>query len=325
MIFQVSLEINCFNFVVHYISTMRMNGIVSLILCSTLIGYAQVGIGTTNPQAALEVTMDTSFWKGLRTMYLGSDAAHIEGNTVTMFNWGPSDFSMKGEEVHLYQAGSGNGNLIGVEVDLSDTQTGTSVRDIIGLKVETYVSDTAGTSTNYGISVDSWGFADIEYAGYFDGDVYTTGAFVPSDFNLKENINLYSGALDQINKLEVRHYNYETEKFPFLNLPKGDQVGLISQNVQQVFPNLVKETKHIGKKTNKELDELGWSDDQKSEYNRLIEMKKDEDVMFLAVNYTGLVPILLRGIQEQQEIIDLQNIEIDQLKSRILKIEQKLK
>lgn len=43
----------------------------------------------------------------------------------------------------------------------------------------------------------------------------------------------------------------------------------------------------------------------------------------LAVNYTGLIPVLMKAIQEQQQLIDNQQKTIDNLLKRVEKLEQK--
>jgi len=44
----------------------------------------------------------------------------------------------------------------------------------------------------------------------------------------------------------------------------------------------------------------------------------------LGINYSALIPVLIKGIQEQQEVIENQKSEIDELKARIGQIEQLL-
>lgn len=50
-----------------------------------------------------------------------------------------------------------------------------------------YAVSQNATSSNYGIYASAYGGA-YNYAGYFDGDVYTTGSYLPSDESLKNNI-----------------------------------------------------------------------------------------------------------------------------------------
>ena len=120
---------------------------------------------------------------------------------------------------------------------------------------------TYGTNTHY-------------YAGYFEGDVYASNLYFSSDPKLKENIQGYTGALDKIKKLPVKSYTFRNSEFPKMNLPLGDQVGVLSTDLKAVFPNLVKGGMHPGNG------------------------KEDPRVAFDAVNYMGLIPVLVEAVQE---------------------------
>jgi Secretion system C-terminal sorting domain/Chaperone of endosialidase len=78
-------------------------------------------------------------------------------------------------------------------------------------------------------------------------------------------------------------YLYNSTEHKALNLPTTKQHGLIAQEVQSILPELVKTTRYTipGEKSGKNLSEE-----------------------FLAVNYQGLIPILIKAIQEQQTEID---------------------
>ena len=109
-------------------------------------------------------------------------------------------------------------------------------------------------------------------------------------------------------------YNYDVARYTAMHLPSGDQYGFVAQEVEKVFPQLV--TKAV----------------QPAEYenaNKNINKTSDE-VTFKAVNYTGLIPILTKAMQEQQQIITDQQKTIDDLKKaagdlliRVEKLEHK--
>lgn len=50
--------------------------------------------------------------------------------------------------------------------------------------------------------------ANTVYAGYFDGDVYTTGSYLPSDKKLKENIVATGNVLNKLKLLQPVDYTY---------------------------------------------------------------------------------------------------------------------
>ena len=96
-------------------------------------------------------------------------------------------------------------------------------------------------------------------------------------------------SLQKIMQLDIMTYNYKTSEFPEMNLPYEKQSGFTAQNLEIVFPELVK----------------------------LNPLKKEQAVEFKAVNYTGLIPVLTHAIQEQQLLIQKMQSKIDELEQII--------
>jgi hypothetical protein len=144
------------------------------------------------------------------------------------------------------------------------------------------------------------------YAGYFDGPIYASSSpWVISDASLKQNIESFENALDFISQLQPKTYEFVTNLDSDINLPQGPQIGLISQELEEVFPNLVRNTVYPG--TN---DEEG----------NVIH----PDLEFKAVNYTGLIPVLIAGMQEQQTIIENQNDALTQMMEQLSLMQQQI-
>jgi hypothetical protein len=72
----------------------------------------------------------------------------------------------------------------------------------------------------------------------------------------------------------------KTDEYSFMNFPKFQQYGFVAQDLEKIFPNLVEEGSHPGAK------------------------QSDPSIKFKTVNYNGIIPILTKAIQEQQQIID---------------------
>lgn len=54
-----------------------------------------------------------------------------------------------------------------------------------------------------------------------------------------------SNALSTINKLKPKKYEFRNDgKYAALHLPKGNHFGLQAQDVEEVLPELVRETAH---------------------------------------------------------------------------------
>jgi hypothetical protein len=82
-----------------------------------------------------------------------------------------------------------------------------------------------------------------------------------------------------------------------MNLPSGNHYGLIAQELEKVFPELVIDAVHPSAKENR--GERG-----------------EEEIHYKGVKYMELVPILIQAVKEQQEMIN-------QLTKRIEDLERK--
>lgn len=159
-----------------------------------------------------------------------------------------------------------------------------------------YCPYNGGTVANIvaaGTTAGTWGLysyaTTLGYAAYFSGNIYCTGSYLPSDEKLKENIQPIENSLDKIMQLDVMTYHYKTSEFPEMNLPTDRQNGFIAQNLENVFPELVK--------FNPE--------------------KMEQPVDFKAVNYVGLIPVLTAAMQEQQALIEKMQTKINELENII--------
>ncbi len=168
-------------------------------------------------------------------------------------------------------------------------------------------------STSYALYATNTGNATTEYAGYFSGDVYTTGSYLPSDAILKTEVDVFEGGLEQLAQLETKVYEYKTNEYPHFNFPEGQQIGLMAENLKEVFPQLVKASHQP-----EVIVPLEDAIDMGADYTLLDD---DDDMVKIAdgldfdvVNYTGLIPVLVNSIQEQQVQIE----EKDELTEEIL-------
>ncbi len=96
-----------------------------------------------------------------------------------------------------------------------------------------------GSGSSYGVFGYSSG-----WAGYFSGKVYSSGGYTTSDQRLKQNIRDFSSAIDIINKLKPKQYEFRQDgNYKLMNLPQGSHFGLIAQDVEKILPDLVNDTK----------------------------------------------------------------------------------
>lgn len=185
-----------------------------------------------------------------------------------------------------------------------------------------------GSGRYYG--VEGWGeeyagvfgFSYLGYAGYFQGNVYATGTYQGSDRKLKQNIIELTSALEIIKKLEPKEFEYKQDGYySSMNLPKGRRYGLIAQDVEKILPDLVRVAKFDFRHAQPPAK-------QKQDAAQVIRINAQisETIDFKTLNYTELIPIMVKGMQEltnenselKQQVNELQQ-QMDDLRQLINK------
>jgi hypothetical protein len=150
-------------------------------------------------------------------------------------------------------------------------------------------ADASGGNFNYGLHASAGGVNSI--AGYFSGNVYVTGTVTQgSDLALKKNVKPMGETLGKVMGLKPKSYEMNQTDYRAMNLPTGTKFGLIAQDVQAIFPELVSDVAHP-------------NDD------------KSEPVKLKGVDYLGMVPVLLKAIQEQQTEIEGLRTELNSIRT----------
>ncbi|MDC0623412.1 tail fiber domain-containing protein, partial [Flavobacteriaceae bacterium] len=180
-----------------------------------------------------------------------------------------------------YDGGSNNNSSIGSSISASDMTTlGYYNSTLLG-----FGSETSGWQQSFTIGHDNFNYVvggSDNQAGFIGSGFYNI-----SDRRFKTNIVSLENSLENILKINAkRYYNIVT---------KTNDIGIIAQDVQSYFPELVREVERIDGESR------------------------------LVVNYAGFVPILIKSISEQQETIkELQEKvdEIDELKEELESLKQ---
>jgi hypothetical protein len=130
-----------------------------------------------------------------------------------------------------------------------------------------------------------------------------------SDIKLKENIEDASPKLDDLLKVKVRNYNLIGEE--------NKQIGVIAQELEEVFPAMIDESEDFEEVDVPQLDEEG--NEVLNEEGEVVTTKErvSKGTTTKSVKYSVFVPMLIKAIQEQQEIINEMRAEIDSLKNQI--------
>lgn len=155
-----------------------------------------------------------------------------------------------------------------------------------------------GSNTNYSV-YGQGAVGATSYSGYFNGpQAFTSVAWTVSDRNLKKNIEPLRNSLSILMKLAPKRYEFDQAKHPGMVMAEGEQFGLLSQEVEAELPTLVKTVHHP---------------DQYDVDGKLIEVGFD----FKGMNYMGLLPLMIGGIQEQQKLIEEQQEKIERLENLV--------
>lgn len=152
----------------------------------------------------------------------------------------------------------------------------------------------------YGSGVYAQGGA---WGGYFVGSVYSSGTYQGSDESLKQNIRDFGSAMDIINKLHPKQYEYKQDgNYKLMNFPTGTRYGLIANDVEKVLPGLVKDATFDPNMAKPQKPVT--KDGEKAE----AQTAKADVMNFKALNYTELIPIMIKAIQElNQQNTDLKS------------------
>ena len=96
------------------------------------------------------------------------------------------------------------------------------------------------------------------------------GTALPADQRFQQDAEPLTGVLDQVHRLRGVRYTYRQAEFPARHFPAGPQLGVVAQEVAEIYPELVS------------TDAQG----------------------FKTVDYAQLTPLLLEALKQQQQQID---------------------
>jgi hypothetical protein len=272
---------------------------------AAIFGTGNVGVGTSIPGAKLHVNgtdlrsgVFNSIYSGaaevLRSEYTGSTSADGIG---VFGRYQPSPFygigghfegGWKGVE-GIAATSSASGSRAGVTGDARGGQNGN-----YGVAGYAY-----GSEPNYGV----FGYAaggSLNYAGYFSGDLAYTGSLIhSSDMQFKKNVTTLADMLPKVMQLKPRAYEFlPSIEYKHMNFAEGKHFGLIAQEVEKIFPELVADASHPGARVEGHGKENG------------------PEIKYKGVKYMELIPILISAMQSQQREIEQLRQRVNELSSR---------
>ncbi|MEZ4722256.1 MAG: tail fiber domain-containing protein [Flavobacteriales bacterium] len=255
------------------------NPISNYVSLMRLSSNGNVGIGVTAPAEKLHISGNIRFEEdATATIYVEDQTtASVNGNSLHLEagNGGTGGFGVSGGNVN-FQAGDGynaGGAGTGGHIQLiagGNTLGNNSHGDIImytrnqTTNVERFRLD--GTNGNVGI-----GTATPAYTMHVNGSVAGTSAYTNlSDRRFKTNLQSIDNALAKVMQLTPYSYDWLREEYPEINFEEGKGLGFIAQDVEAIIPEMV--------------------------------MKDSSGVYSL--QYSELIPVLTKAIQEQQALIE---------------------
>ncbi|SVD48095.1 uncharacterized protein METZ01_LOCUS400949, partial [marine metagenome] len=176
-----------------------------------------------------------------------------------------------------------NGNIGSASATTAITIAGSGAvtlaqRDIHSAGITLAESQQIGVAAN----LDLMTFTSAGVA--FTGNITTDLALVvTSDARYKKNITPVSDAQEKLSELNPVNYEMRRNEFSSKGFNDKKQWGFIAQEVEKIMPELI------------HADKDGYR----------------------SMNYTGIIPLLTKAVQEQQTEMEKQQKEIDELKAQL--------
>jgi len=265
--------------------------------CSVIYDNGVVGIGTTTPQ--------TSSIGGASVVSLNVESSStLAGGSMIEF----TNKAAQGVDLEV------NNTAATMEyntIEGGSAYTGTTYAPagVWGTNLSTSGTGIGGSFATNSSNVNSEGLyaqnegvaAQGPWAAYFAGDIYVTGREYQggSDKNIKDDIQPLGSVLEKLKKVNVYSYYFKPELQKDYGFSTEHTVGVIAQELETAFPDLVSQISIKAKI------------DAKSKTPQPV-----KTMQIKTVDYDGLIPILLQAIKEQQNQIDLLNKKVDELKQK---------
>jgi hypothetical protein len=242
------------------------------------------------------------------------------GNEPTSIPNDPTDFcsmNMYGPGSDTYRAGS--------KISFGDfgQPANNSANVFIG-EWSNFDSDGMQIHGNSGIHFSVYGAGSYEvgkFVGenfFLRGSIFSNAPQYFSDLRLKKNVKTIVGALESLKKMRGITYDWKTDK---------DEATLLSiknttTTQDKDAKNLEKFKNDIDKKIANSTNQIGFgAQEVQLIFPSLVKEDLDGN---LSVNYVAIIPLLVEGIKEQQSIIEAQKAEIESLKKDMTLIKKKL-
>jgi len=253
--------------------------------------YCETVIGAYN---TIYVPLGEYEWKPTdRLFVIGNGTSSLRSDALTVLKSGNVGIGTSAPSAKLEILTSGFNAYAGI--GLKSTLTGGklitinqgtagklnfTVPDVVDLVTFDFVNSRVGigtTNPGYTLTVNGTAWC-------------TSGTWTGSDLRWKKNISSLNNALERILSLQGVVYEFKTTEYPEMGFESGKQIGLVAQELENIFPELVN-TNING---------------------------------FKAVAYDKLSVVLVEAIKEQQQQIESYKSQLQTLQEKVDKIEELL-
>ena len=220
-------------------------------------GLLQIHADLSTSDVAIGYGSSSSFTQNFKVKGNGDVLLGISNVNATL-TFGQS----LSKKIIFFHGGTGGDAAMGVfpsELRLQSDYSGAAI---------TFGYDNLGTSFRENMRIEGNGNLQVR------GSIFAISSFYTSDIRLKTNVQVISSGLDKIIQLNAYHFNWKD-----VELDQAIQTGLIAQEVQKLFPELIHQ------------DNKGY----------------------LGVNYVGFIPYLIQSIKQQQQQITEQDEKLARL------------
>ncbi len=233
-------------------------------------------------------------WGATGTAMAGDLTSTVANATFPWALNGYTNISANAGAIYGYANGTGASAIYCVQGEYNgDQSNGAGVR---GIAQYTSARGVHGQETTY-----------TGWAGYFDGDVWCSGTYyLPSDLKIKKNVSTILNPIDKLMKLRGVEYDMKVDEFPTFSFDKRHKFGVVAQELELVFPEMVAEK------------EIFSTNCTKANVDPHLSMK------IKTVNYIELIPVLIEAVKEQQQIIENLKLKNGELEKRIQSLEKKI-